>query len=97
LRSRFIGPGRGGCFGVGRSSPRLRFQGEAPFGRQCVLVDLIFCRHECWPPILFSLLNDDFLEQHGRNAIGRDGRIDPTGQFLLETIKTRRTVEIGRA
>src|SRR5215510_7059920 len=42
------------------------------------------------------LLHDDFLEQHGVDAAGRDRHIDPPGQLLLETIEPGGTFEIAR-
>src|SRR5882757_208210 len=42
-------------------------------------------------------LNDDFLEQHGVDAGGRDRDVDAPRQLLLQPVQAGRAVEIARA
>src|SRR4051812_8528538 len=46
-------------------------------------------------PRSVSSLDDDFLEQHGRDRVRRQRQIDPLGQFFLETKQAGRAGEIG--
>src|SRR6202165_5422479 len=42
-------------------------------------------------------LNDDFLEQHGVDLVGRHCDVDAPGQFFLQPEQAGRTVEIADA
>ena len=43
-----------------------------------------------------SSLNDDLLEQNGRDSVGCDRGIDPAGQLFLEAVEAGRSIEVRR-
>src|SRR5689334_18498548 len=76
------------------SDSRARPHSAASASCSCgSFVAICYCRQSI---IRGPSLNDNLLEQDGRDPVGCDGGVDSACQFFLETIEAGRTVKIGR-